>query len=214
VEGPTEEECFPLIVKHFSLAHLPDIRFLGVRNTGDFGSNKHRANALEVYERLTVGDVLVPPAVRFIFDKDDKSSNELSALSLRTKSRMMFLDRYCYENYILNCSAIASVLSEELEDQGNILASDVEKTFREVSTTKNLYHNNPLVSMDNEAWIHDVDGAELLNAVFYKLTDHKVKFSKTKHAGKLTKWILKNDPDFLLPLADFLNNAISIHETV
>ncbi len=69
VEGPTEEECFPLILSKVAGRPLRGTKITGVVQTGDFES-KHSDTILEVYRRLSEGGGLLPPAVGFIFDRE------------------------------------------------------------------------------------------------------------------------------------------------
>jgi hypothetical protein len=74
VEGPTEEECFPLIRDRGREAsdHATGTVIIAVRHTSDFKPRDVRAT-VEIYHRLTTAKALMPPAVGFIVDPEGLS---------------------------------------------------------------------------------------------------------------------------------------------
>src|SRR5712692_6201440 len=75
VEGATEEQCFPLIVEKILNHDLQGTKIVSVIQTGDFDS-KHTRTILQLYQRLSRGSSLMPPAIGFIFDQEGRSQQE------------------------------------------------------------------------------------------------------------------------------------------
>ncbi|MEH2310172.1 MAG: hypothetical protein V7K35_01800 [Nostoc sp.] len=51
--------------------------------------------------------------------------------------------------------------------------------------------------------------ANILERMFQELYDNKLKFRKTTHFYKITKWLVENKPDFLSELAEELGNSLN-----
>jgi hypothetical protein len=83
VEGPTEEACYPLILERVAGRLLLGTKILGVVHTGDFES-KHSDTILEIYRRLSEGRGLLPPAIGFIFDREDRHEEARKDLERRS----------------------------------------------------------------------------------------------------------------------------------
>ncbi|MBD2386841.1 hypothetical protein [Cylindrospermum sp. FACHB-282] len=63
------------------------------------------------------------------------------------------------------------------------------------------------VSDDN--WLSKIHGASILEKVFQELCENLLEFRKTKHSYKITKWLIKNQPEFLSKLAEELKICLS-----
>jgi hypothetical protein len=92
VEGRTEELCFPLILSKIAKQPLWGTEVLGVVQVGDFES-KHSTVILEIYRRLTECRGLLPPAVGFIFDREQRSEQECQDLVRQSAGKVHFLPR-------------------------------------------------------------------------------------------------------------------------
>src|SRR5260370_17971966 len=110
VEGATEEVSFPLIVEKVLRKPLQGTKIIGVIQTGDFES-RHSRLILQIYDRLSRGSGLIPPAVGFIFDREGRHQQAQEDLIRQSQSKAVFLPRRMYENYLLNPLALAAVVS-------------------------------------------------------------------------------------------------------
>jgi hypothetical protein len=64
VEGPTEEKCYPLIIKGILKKPLRGIQVLAVKSLGDW--KEKRAHVIfDVYDKLSGSQNLFPPAIGF-----------------------------------------------------------------------------------------------------------------------------------------------------
>jgi ABC-type lipoprotein export system ATPase subunit len=82
VEGPTEEQCFPLILSKLAPKLLTGTKIVSIKNTGDLlGKKAHFADVMfDLYKRISGGNNLYPPAVGFVFDKECLSDSDIEAL--------------------------------------------------------------------------------------------------------------------------------------
>src|SRR5262249_18821292 len=86
VEGRTEELCFPMIFSRIAGKTLMGTTILGVKQTGDF-EGKHAQTIFDIYERLSKGQGLLPPAIGFIFDQEGRSEKEQTDLKRQSKDK-------------------------------------------------------------------------------------------------------------------------------
>jgi hypothetical protein len=198
VEGATEERCFPKILQEVGKIELLGTEILGVKQVGDL-QGRHKKAILEIYQRLSTGRGLLPPAVGFCFDQEDRSPAERLKLTQDSGGLIEFLPRRMYENYLLHPQAIATVLNEADAERPSLLAA------KEVSTWMHLKgHERPYVDPANNNWEAEVDSSKLLIDLFNDLSGARVAFDTIRHCIKLTDWIIENEPSHFQQLADFL----------
>jgi len=198
VEGQTEEVCFPRIVEGILEQELLGTEIIGVKQVGDL-EGRHAKTILEIYQRLCKGRGLLPPALAFSFDREERTESELKQLAKDSNGLIQFIPRRTYENFLLNPKAIAVVLSEADKEHGaGVDEAAVAKWIEEHGKNKE-YFNSSLGD-----WLVAVHGAKLLGDIFEKLTDARVVYDKVKHGAKLTDWIIQNAPSDLSELAAYL----------
>jgi predicted ATPase len=200
VEGRTEEECFPMILEEVAEEPLLGTQIIGVRHTGDFESEPKEVVAL--YRKLSEGRGLRPPAVGFIFDREDRDEQELTGLR-RRDDRIQFTKRRMYENYLVNPEAIAAVLSDLDRDGEQYSDDEVQKWLEEHGDEFDTGHE-----YDTKEWTENVHAANLLEELFTDLSDTRVPFDKVRHAPMLTEWIIEHSPEELREIADLLADTI------
>jgi hypothetical protein len=141
VEGPTEERCFPLIIRKFCPIELPGTIVRHVFATGDFDA-RDKEKVISVYERLTTSQALIPPALGFIFDSDGRSLQKKEDLKKRADARVFFLNRRLYENYLIHIGAICACLRSQTEfHYDGDLEIDVEKWIIEHFSNEKYFDN-------------------------------------------------------------------------
>lgn len=210
VEGPTEEACFPLILSKVSGRPLLGTKILGVVQTGDFES-KHSDTILEIYRRLSEGRGLLPPAVGFVFDREDRSEREREDLVRQSRGKVAFTDRRMYENYLLNPRAIAAVASEiEGFREGTDIEPEEVSWCLEKHRWDNKYFDKTVDkdSRTEEVWSSDVHGAKLLGDMFQDLSETRVSYDKVVHGTALTRWLCDNCPEDLRALAKLIEDRL------
>ena len=209
LEGATEELCFPLIVEKVLQKPLQGTKIIGVVQTGDFES-KHSSTVLKIYDRLTTGSGLIPPATGFIFDREGRSQQAQEDLIRRSQNRVVFLPRRMYENYLLNPHAIASVVLQiEGFRESPVTFEEVEHWLQCNHSVKEYYDPNiNETHLTGENWIQYVHGAKLLETIFKKFSECRVEYDKVKYGVGLTEWILENSPSELQEVADIIASRL------
>lgn len=207
VEGPTEEVCFPLIVEKLLKKSITTKPILEVYATGSFGK-KHIEATVALYERLVNGNALIPPALAFIFDKENRSERDVEDLRRRGKGVIQFLKRRMYENYLLNASAIAAILnhySEKFDLEREFSPEEVEAFFEENKKKKEYWDKKEPNEAQLKNWKKDIHAAKLLSNLFNEfISDSKLEYRKTVHSKELTEWLIENEPAELDELTELL----------
>ncbi len=199
VEGKTEEICFPLIVQKFLRRPLSGVSIVGVLHTGDFDSEDAQA-AFRIYEKLTQGKALLPPAIAFIFDRELRPEKDRIDLIRLSNKRVSFLSRRTYENYLLRPEAIATVLNKQPSFQeAPIHVTKVQDWLQAHSTDEKYYRK-----AKTRSFPEDVDAPKLLSDLFSELSGNTLAYNKVQHSLALTEWILENAPGQLQEIADIL----------
>ncbi|MGX5877309.1 AAA family ATPase, partial [Burkholderia gladioli] len=213
VEGETEELSFPIIAQKVGGFDVIGVTMLKVSSTGDFESSKkiRPKMVFETYCRLSNAGALLPPAVGFIFDSEERTEADMISLSKESGNRVQFLPRLCFENYILHAKAIASILSESCDT--SIDPASVAFWLRK-NGNNNIYISPPITLneqedlLTNSKWLRRVNAPRLLKALFNDLANelvgHPEEYRKTIHSVAITEWIVNTEPEFLRPLAAVL----------
>jgi len=215
VEGATEELCFTLIVEKVLRRPLQGTKIIGVIQTGDFES-KHSQLILQIYDRLTKGSGLIPPAIGFIFDREGRSKQEQDDIIRRSQGKVVFLPRRMYENYLLNPNAIASVISQiEGFRDSPVTLEEVEHWLQCNRSDKKYYDSNICESeRTGEGWMRDVHGAKLLETIFNEFSEFRVEYDKVKYGVALTEWILENTPTDLTQVANVIDSKLETYQEI
>lgn len=201
VEGPTEEMCFALILDKFAPHIIRGMQIMAVKNTGDL-EGKRAHIIFDIYDKLSGGNCLFPPAIGFILDDENRSEKDKQDISRRGK--VEFLERCTYENYLLHPQAIFEILKQE-DSSPEIALADIENYIDRAKNEKRFLPKNYDFQ---EEWISKVNGAKLISEIFSKLSNNRVEYKKTKHSTDITNWLLEHEPDYLKPLATFLKETI------
>ncbi len=212
VEGPTEENCFPLIVNKILDKPLLGTVILGLINTGDLEGKESR-RAFKIYEKLSKGQSLIPPAIGFLLDREGKNGDERKDIKKRSDGKAKFINRRMYENYLINPKAIAYVINAtnlkySEKEVKEITAKEIESWIENnggEDTYKSKYSGNNLTN--NDEWLETVHGANLLKDIFKQFTE-SVPYDKKEHGLELTKWIIENSPEDLDEIASQLDDFL------
>jgi hypothetical protein len=184
VEGATEEECFPIIIRKLLDRRLLGTRVVGVAHTSDF-ERKHAKTAPNIYTGLSEVKGILPPTVGFIFDREKRTEREREELEERSAGKATLTSRRTYENYLLNPRAIAH------EWEAKYFDAQEEESAR-----------------IDHLWLTEVDGAKVLEDLFATLSDTRVTYDKVAHGVELTRWLCENAPEDLKELACLLEERL------
>ena len=213
VEGPTEEQCFPLILSELVPKLLTGTKIVSIKNTGDLlGKKAHFADVMfDLYKRISGGNNLYPPAVGFVFDKECLSESDIEDLERRKPHPIKFIKRRMYENFLLHPDAIAFVLNQEDNEQKQSLTGEEIGEWLESNKLNKNYFSKTSNEEDlsDSQWVDkNIDAAKLLDALFANFSEARVEFRKTKHSVMLTEWLLENNPDSFAELVQFLRGIL------
>ena len=210
VEGPIEEACYPLLLERVVKRPLLGTKILGVVQTGDFES-KHSDTIVEIYRRLSEGRGLLPPAIGFIFDRENRDEEARKDLERRSGGKVTFTKRRMYENYLLNPCAIAAVASEieGFSEGGDVEREDINRWLEQHRWDRKYFDEKVEEnSQTEETWLSDVHGAKVLDDIFQELSEARVLYDKVVHGTELTRWLCDNAPDDLRELASLIEDRL------
>jgi predicted ATPase len=210
VEGKTEERCFPTILERLSDRRLSGTAIIGVLSPGDL-RGRHKETIHRIYDRLSASAALIPPAVGFVFDRDGLTQREEDDLARMTGSKIHFLNRRMYENYLLNPRAITSLINTL--DTGRaipLVESEVEEWLNSASKNPLYFRSTALKDDHGDDWLKNIDGASVLDGVFSALSEKRVTYLKVVHGLALTEWLIENDPTGLKDLAKRLVSILDM----
>ncbi|GIK64957.1 MAG: hypothetical protein BroJett018_27510 [Chloroflexota bacterium] len=209
VEGKTEEQCFPLILIGICQRQLFGTAIVGLLHTGDFRNKKDRRLALQVYERLSKARGILPPAIGFMFDKEELDADdmrEFEKIGEQFNAPVYFSSRRMYENYLLNSAAICSALTSF----GLGVTVESVEEWIEQNRWSTKYIRIPKSERSLESWLKHVDGAELLKSLFRQFSESTYEYDKVVHGIQLTEWLIENCPEDLRDVADMLIKALKL----
>ena len=109
VEGPTEVQCFPLLLAGSNRKLLPNVALAPLRNTGDL-EGRHAAAIADIYRNLTTSHAIIPTSVALCLDGDKANIGNIKELN-NAFGAVHFLPRRCYENFLLHVRAIVETLN-------------------------------------------------------------------------------------------------------
>ena len=236
VEGPTEERCFPLILEEVAKKPLRGTQILAIKNTGDL-EGKRGHIIFDIYDKLSGGKSLFPPAIGFVLDKEGRSERDIEDLKKRRQNEenlkrtsqngedlkrtsqngIEFLDRRMYENYLLHPEAIAVVLNDVFNEhddlrEKHITATEVDARLKEKRQEGcYLLKEEQGKELSDDDWVRKVHAGNLLEDIFSNFSEKRVSFksSKPKYSEKITEWLVEKEPHHLSELADFLQKVLN-----
>ena len=212
VEGDTEEICYRLIIQDLMRKPLLGRAIVAVRNVGDLEGKRPSAKMIwEIYSQLSKSNALIPPAVAFVFDREQRTEVERADLASRTSGKVKFLPRRMYENYLLIPEAIQAVLSLLPSFRDACPSVEEVKEWLMTNGGKRAYIDQPTDRADitSRAWLEQVNGAKLLHDLFTGLSGNREEYRKIMHSVQLTEWLIQNKPDSLVEIKEFLESILA-----
>jgi energy-coupling factor transporter ATP-binding protein EcfA2 len=212
VEGDTEETCYRLIADRLGNKLLLGKAIVAVRNVGELESRRPSAKLIwEIYTKLSASNSLIPPAIAFIFDREQRTQQEIQDLIDRSGGKLKFIHRRMYENYLLIPDAIQAVMSQLPSFSGATPSVGQIKEWIEANGGRREYVNAPSdrVDITNPVWLESVNGARLLHDLLASLSNNTEEYRKTVHSVALTEWLIANKPEALSELKELLLSVLS-----
>lgn len=204
VEGKTEETCFPKLIRGLTQVQLLGVQILGVVSTDEL-ANKQAERMFDIYGRLSGGSSLLPPALAFVLDMEERTTEQRQAIELRSGNKVTWLPRRMYENYLLVPSALGALINQvDPERKEPVTEAQIsawlnlngQKTGYQKATNDHAY--------GSEEWNVHVNGAKVLNDLFNHFTEARVSYSKVRHGEALTDLLMDAPTPALQELADML----------
>jgi hypothetical protein len=211
VEGKTEEICFPKILEKIEKRHLMGTVILGLRSTGEL-EGRDAERVFDIYDRISKSNTLLPPAVGFILDPECRTEQQRKDIEKRSNGSAKFIPRRMYENYLLHPEAIAAVANEIPGFRSSpVSPEEVDKLVEQERSEPNLYR--PLAMANADDWVLRINGSKLLEIIFTKLSETRVRFNKVEHSVAITEWLLAHTPETLLEIATLIADALARGES-
>src|SRR5438270_13838373 len=70
VEGATEQECFPKIIRHFDRNVPLGTAIVAVRSTDEIVSRRLTRAVLDIYQRISTANALLPRTIAILLDRE------------------------------------------------------------------------------------------------------------------------------------------------
>jgi energy-coupling factor transporter ATP-binding protein EcfA2 len=215
VEGATEVEVFRRLLHRRSDKESAGVEVLPVVHTSDIDlRDRERKLVLSVYQSLSSGTSMIPPAIGFIFDRETRTEDEMRCAADALSGKVHFLARRMIENYFLNASSVSAVLNSVADGQAKIEPSDVDKRLQAASSNTLYFRRrgkSGTLPSDGNDWRISVHGARVLQDVFWEFAT--TEYDKKLHGGMLCEWILEHDPSALDDLVNLLDTILGNAET-
>lgn len=204
VEGPTEKECFDIIVRKKRGHDEVGFAFVALRNTGDFEGRSDTKAILGIYDALSKGGSILPAKVAFSFDREDRDEKQIAELEKRCQGKANVLPRRMTENYLLSPVAIAQVLTG-LDGRG-VTTEEVDASL--IKHGEKLMPEKVAFAYGSVAYLKEVHGGKLLRAVFNDVTEARVDYDKVRHGVMILKAVFEVDPSSLDELTTYVLSLV------
>ncbi|MBP0446228.1 AAA family ATPase [Roseomonas sp. SSH11] len=210
VEGPTEEICFLYLYREL-VGPLPrGLIISSVAATGDFNSNKRDpAIVFDVYNRLASATAPLVASVIFSFDTEKLTEIEKNEMRRASRNRLHFLPRRHLECYLLNAEAIADFINTKLRQTAETVnPAQVQEILVRLASARPFLIREWSGDLRDTEWLARVDGANLIKAACSEISSNRAPFAKNKDSLHLLRYIVKNSPEFVSSLRDYVSDLV------
>jgi predicted ATPase len=215
VEGETEEICFPYVYREMIRPLPAGTIITKVAATGDFSAqSRERTMVYDIYKQLSTAAQPLVKGVVFSFDAEKLRADEMARMRADSKNAMHFLPRRLLECYLIDPEAIAAFINERdltarEEDRALVTAEQVLAQLQTIASEGSLKIREWSGSINDEAWLKQVDGANLIDRTIGTVTEERVRFNKKGDALELLKSIMARQPERIRPLADYVDSLVN-----
>ncbi|MGY4346086.1 hypothetical protein ACVWXM_002553 [Bradyrhizobium sp. GM7.3] len=176
VEGPTEVQCFPLLLAGSNRKAIPNVALAALRNTGDL-EGRHAVAIADIYRNLTTSHAIIPTSVALCLDGDKVNIANLKELN-DAFGAVHFLPRRCYENYLLDARALTDLLNGLEHFKSTPTNVDKVNAWMLQHGADAKYGAKDHEPLSTE-WLKMVDAPRLLNGLFQDLSGAHRNLSET-----------------------------------
>jgi predicted ATPase len=206
VEGPTETECFPLLLSAANRTLDSRSTIASLRNTGDL-EGRHAEAIADIYRNLSSAGALLPMPLAIALDGDMCDHPSIGILRRACGDVVHFLPRWTYENYLVHPKALASILNDLPSFREASISDAQVMEWLELNGQNNKF-GVPDAKVFSMKWLARVKAADLLADLFQEISDGREIFRKPYHSVALTRWLLTNDPMSIQELIEFVSGLI------
>ncbi len=186
VEGPTEEICFPLIMKRASQPLPSNLGVFPLASTGDFSRRGTTiAAVVKIYRTAMASIAPLVAGASFTLDRDGLSDESVAAIERSTDGNLLILPRRNIESYFIDCDALSDVIWLNIADL-YILPNRIKDILLGIGG--HLKYKAAGVwkeDLENPKWLEKVDGALLLKDLFNIVSENRLEYSKTVHGPQI-----------------------------
>ncbi|WP_175773415.1 AAA family ATPase [Paraburkholderia phenazinium] len=208
VEGKTEETCFPELLRGLTQTRLQGVQILGVVSTDELGA-KNATRVFDIYSRLAGTASLLPPAVAFILDKEQRSEREIADIERMSGGLARWLPLRMYENYLLEPACIAHLINaEDFERPNPLAAGDIQVWMEHRGGERKYFAPEEPAAYLTAGWQQRVHGAKLLDDIFNEFTEARVCYDKVKHGVLLTQKLIEQPTEALMSFCEALSEIV------
>jgi len=209
VEGPTEEICFPYIYNEL-VGPLPRGTLItSVVATGDLGGKQRtRELVIDIYQRLSSAAQPLVSSVVFSLDAETWSAQQQEIMKHESGDTLHFLPRRLFECYLVDAAAIAAFINSR--DEAQVSVETVEAALKSLASERPFTSSEWTGDLNDEAWLKNVDAANLIDKCMGAVSEQRVRFNKKKDALELLKYIIKTEPSKLDSLKIYLKELVRI----
>lgn len=210
-EGPSDADVLELVLRDLRAPRGIAVR--PILHTGDFDghdakpdpSGKRPALITKIYTTLSTSSALIPPAIAFVFDREQRTETQLKDLrraiegNVPTKEprpKLALYDEHMLENLFLDAEVVVDALHQVARAEKvrvKVSPPDLEAFWDGLDDPKRfLTGKRP---DDPKQWRKKVHGARVLEATFEHFFGDTVAFRKTTHDRMLAATALRlNSP--------------------
>ena len=210
VEGPTEEMSFPYLYQQMSGEPMPrGTIFTSVAATGDFNRKRDRAIVYEVYSRLSSAAATLVVSVVFSFDTEELSDADKENMVRDSGGRLKFLPRRHIECYLLDPSAIATMIVGKDPKSAETATPDAVKIGLIALASDMKFHIAEWNSdLTDDVWLAKVDAAKMISEVTATLSEQRATFNKKEDSLGLIRDIHIRNTANLEPLYNYVQSLV------
>jgi len=209
VEGPTEARAFQAIISELMQRPLAGTAVLSVVATGDL-DKKGPTSVWAIYERLSTGAGVIPPAIGFIFDRELRSERNHRRIESDSRHLISFTTRRMYENYLLKIEAIAAVMDSLPGFRPTPVTSQEIQSWLDTHAWDEKYFSRLPREEERipELWVTEVHAADILSDLFTHFSETRYYYEKVEYGLTLTRWLIENAPAELQEIVELLESKM------
>jgi predicted ATPase len=213
VEGPTEEICFPEVYKAETKKSVPaGCKILAVSDTGRLTGGRNKDATFQLYRSLAEKAAPLVSDVKFSLDSEALTPDQKTDLARAAKGIVEFLPRRHLECYLIHAGSIADFIAHRQKEASSDASVPTEKEVE--IALKNLADSEQFKvpgwknELEDEAWLAEVDAANLIRKVCTYVSETRVTFNKNGDSFSLLQLVIKNNPSQLKELSDYVRRLV------